>query len=399
MIAQTNDGTLRTEFDKPDYAVLAASQGQPCISIYTAPLSEIEASKQDVTRLTALLRTLQDKFSNDWLTLEMAEAILRSNWQLLQERTLAHRRTRTLAIFMNKSFFACYHLLSAVPEYAVVGGEFHIRPLLPLLPVDDRFFLLALSQNHVKLYQGSYHGLTERNVAEIPESLREDLSDRTFEQGYESHTAASASSTTKGAIFHGTHQDRKEQLLHFFRHVNQGIADSLKGQEAPLVVASVDYLFPIYKVANTYPHLLENAVAGNPDILSPDSLHDAAWKIVEENVSKTRDRAFAVYAAHINTPLASSNLREILNAANRGLIRFLFVPPVIECWGRLVAPDVVHVHAHQEPGDDDLLNLAAIHTIRHGGHVHVISPTQLREGAEVAAVFRYGLDSKGIAAA
>jgi hypothetical protein len=51
------------------------------------------------------------------------------------------------------------------------------------------------------------------------------------------------------------------------------------------------------------------------------------------------------------------------------------------------------VHAKQEPGDGDLLNLAAILTLRHGGRVYLVPPEQLREGVDLAAVFRFGLGS------
>jgi hypothetical protein len=96
-----------------------------------------------------------------------------------------------------------------------------------------------------------------------------------------------------------------------------------------------------------------------------------------------------VYQAHINSSRTSSNLRKVVIAAERGLVRFLFLPSEGEQWGSLAAPETVHVHNKQEPGDDELLNLAAVLTIRRGGHVYVVPPNELPEGAEVAAVFRF----------
>jgi hypothetical protein len=59
-----------------------------------------------------------------------------------------------------------------------------------------------------------------------------------------------------------------------------------------------------------------------------------------------------------------------------------------EQWGSLVLPETVHLHSGQEPGDDELLNLAAVLTLRHEGPVYVVPPDELREGASLAAVFR-----------
>jgi hypothetical protein len=95
-----------------------------------------------------------------------------------------------------------------------------------------------------------------------------------------------------------------------------------------------------------------------------------------------------MYKKLANTERTSSNLREILVAAARARIRYLFVPPGSEQWGEFVRPETVHLHAQQEPGDEELLNLAAVLTIRHEGQVYVVPPEELREGAPLAAVFR-----------
>lgn len=269
----------------------------------------------------------------------------------------------------------------------MVGKEFLVRPVLPLIPTHDRFFVLALSQKHVRLFEGSRTGMEDRHLQQTPENLHEDLEGLSFERRYEMHTAASVASNQKGAIFHGPSVSSKDRLIHFFRDVDRGVANLLKGQEAPLIVGSVEYLFPIYKEANTYPHLLDQAIVGNPDLLSAEALHAASWKIFEKQLSNEAARALEVYKPHVNTPLTSSNLRKIVAAADRGTVRFLFLSPTGEQWGSFESPETVHLHEKQEPGDEDLLNLAAVLTLGHGGQVWVVSANELREGADIAAVF------------
>jgi len=368
----------KTAIQEPEYAALAAAHQEPCISIYTGNSSQPGApAKQDLMRLKNLLRTAGPSFEGASMTLGEAEELLQSNWRALPEPQEAHPGgARELAIFMSRDFFGCCRLPSPVAGRVVIGHEFFVRPLLPLIPANDRFFVLALSQKHVKLFEGSRRGIRERTMKEVPENLHDDLEGLPFAARH------------KG-VYHGPSLDHKDRLIHFFRDIDHGVAASLKGQQAPLVVASVDYLFPIYKEANTYPHLLEDMVTGNPDLLSPYALHAASWRIVEKQFSEARARAFAVYQAHINSSRTSSNLRKVVIAAERGLVRFLFLPSEGEQWGSLAAPETVHVHNKQEPGDDELLNLAAVLTIRRGGHVYVVPPNELPEGAEVAAVLRF----------
>jgi len=364
------------EIKEPEYSALAASHEQPCITIYMSDNTPVGGMEQILTRLKNLLRTAESSFQGFPMTVGEAEELLTSHWSSIQDNEPVHPGTQGLAIFMSRNFFGRCHLPIAAPGFVVVGREFFIRPLLRFVPTDDRFFVLALSQKHVKLFEGSRRGIRERTMKEVPENLHDDLEGLPFAARH------------KG-VYHGPSLDHKDRLIHFFRDIDHGVAASLKGQQAPLVVASVDYLFPIYKEANTYPDLLEDMVTGNPDLLSPYALHAASWRVVEKQFSEARARAFAVYQAHINSSRTSSNLRKVVIAAERGLVRFLFLPSEGEQWGSLAAPETVHVHNKQEPGDDELLNLAAVLTIRRGGHVYVVPPNELPEGAEVAAVFRF----------
>ncbi len=380
----------RARIEGPDYKALTRVREGPCISVYTSRSSDAEQTKNGLRRIKDTLRGAAANFQNASMTVDDAERALESNWeQIWQAESGRASMHQGAVIFLSRDFFACYGLPAPIAERVVVGSEFFIRPLLASWRTNDRFFVLALSQKHVRLYEGSRCSMEERHLRDAPENLHEDLAGLSFERNYEMHTAASPVSNQKGAIFHGPSVSNKDRLIHFFRDVDLGVASTLKNQEAPLIVAAVEYLFPIYKEANTYPHLLEDTIAGNPDLLTPDALHAASWKIVQSHASEAEARAFDVYKEHINTPLSSSNLRKVIAAAAGGRVRFLFVPSTGEQWGLFQPPETVHIHNKKEPGDDELLNLAAMLTLRHGGEVYVVRADELREGAEVATVFRF----------
>ena len=102
------------------------------------------------------------------------------------------------------------------------------------------------------------------------------------------------------AVFHGTGAkeiDKKKIILNYFHKLNRGINDFLKNQNAPLVLACVDYLLAIYKEANTYKKIYDMYISGNPDSLSNDELHKNAVKILKpffeesykESINKFRE--------------------------------------------------------------------------------------------------------------
>ena len=65
----------------------------------------------------------------------------------------------------------------------------------------------------------------------------------------------------------------------------------LREEQAPLVVAAVDYLLPIFRQASAYPHLLQRGIEGNPDRLSEKELHDRAWTLVEPSFQAARTKS------------------------------------------------------------------------------------------------------------
>jgi hypothetical protein len=378
--------------EETEYDALAAPHPAPCISIYASNGPGTDVAKSRLPSLLGQLQTVEEKLRNTELPVEKAQRILNADLPSVEERESGITAGEGLAVFISPASFGYRYVPAHIGNQITVGREFLVRPLLEHRPANDQFFVLALSQNHVALYEGRATGIHQRTLQAVPKNLRESLSEPQFEGEY-GMKRAPGEAGRRGPVFHEPTSSHKDKVLHFFQKVAQGVEHLLKGQEAPLIVASVDYVFPIYRRANTYPHLQELTIGGNPDLLSPGELHKAAWKIFQRHASATSEKAFAVYVQHADTNLTSRNLREVLIAAHRGLVRFLFIPSSGEHWGSLDLPETVHVHESPEAGDEDLLNLAAILTIRHHGHVYVLPPERLPEGASIAAVFRFGTGS------
>ncbi len=157
-----------------------------------------------------------------------------------------------------------------------------------------------------------------------------------------------------------------------------------------LVSCRVDYLFPIYREANSYPHLLEQGITGNPESLKAEELHGQAWGIVEPQFLKAQEEAMAKYKQLAGSARASKDLKKIVPAACEGRIDILWVTVGVQQWG-FFDPDkcTIHIHAEPEFGDEDLLDFAAVHTILNGVTVYAMKPEEMPDEAPLAAVFRY----------
>jgi hypothetical protein len=278
-------------------------------------------------------------------------------------------------------------------ELVVVAPSFHLKPLLALLTGDGLFYVLALSQNQVRLLAGTRDHLGEVELPDSPKSLADALRYDDPERQLQFHTGTPGAGGRRGAMFHGHGtgiDDAKENILRFCQQVDRAVARFIRDGAAPLVLASVDYLASIYRAASTYPSLLEAAVAGNPEGLRPDELHARAWPLVEPQFRRDRERAAARYRELTGTGRTSREVTEVVPAARDGRVDVLFVAVGVRIWGTF-APDARAVELGDEaPGrNEDLLNLAAIHTLLNRGTVYAVAPGEMPDGAPVAAVLRH----------
>jgi hypothetical protein len=303
-----------------------------------------------------------------------------------------------LALFRSPDVFAPYRLPSSFRELVVVSNHFYLRPLLPFLCNNGRFFILALSRSTARLFEGTHFRVHEVElpggaVAEsLAEVLRYDLPDHKLQY----HDSSSGASVGKGgrqaviSLGQGVgSDDTREQMLQYFRQLERGLQELLRDETAPLVLAGVEYLFPLYREVNTYPHLLDQGIAGSLDRLKAETLHEKAWALVEAHVLKAQQDAAAQYKNYAATGRASNNISEIVPAAYNGRIESLFVAIDQEQWGIFVqATHTMHVHRSAKFRDEDLLDLAATQTLLHGGSVYAVEREHMPDTALVAAVFR-----------
>jgi hypothetical protein len=300
-----------------------------------------------------------------------------------------------LAIFLSSDFTRYYRLPLEFEDLVVVAERFHVKPLLPLLSGDGRFYILALSQDKVRLLRGSRDRVSDVELEGVPSSLAEALRLNDPERQLQFHTATgpSGGKGSRAAAFHGhggVVQDDKVDILRYFHKVDDGLRKLLAGEQAPLMLAGVDYLLPLYREANTYPHLIEAGIEGNPDNLSAEELHQQAWAIVQPRFLEERIEAAKRFRQFADTDQASDDLAEVVPAAYHGRIETLFVALDLQQWGTFdPATNEVQLHQDSKPGDQDLLDSAAVQTLLNGGSVYAVEPEQMPVGASLAALFRY----------
>jgi hypothetical protein len=379
-------------FTRKDLGDLMAA-GKPCVSLFMPTRRKGPETRQNHIRFKNLLGQAQEKLEQMSDTDDLASRILEPAQPLLADTRYWHFQSDGFVLFLSEKLSRTFRLPIRWQELVVVGDHFHLKPLIPFITDNMRWYVLALSQEHPGLYQCTRQQIQEVEAGGMPKSLAEAMRYEEPIKHFTMQPSSTLRSTGRSTMLHGhggATDEAEDRILQYFRQLNQGIHDLLGGESHPLVLAGLDHLLPLYREANTYPHLLDEELAANPKELSDEELHRRAWALVEPQLEKTRGEAISRYRNLMGTGRTSSALPELLPAAHFGRIETLFVVRDQEVWG-IFEPEEnrMEVHQDEKPGDEDLLNSATLLTLTNGGTVYAVDQKDMPDDSVLAAVLRY----------
>lgn len=295
---------------------------------------------------------------------------------LLKERGMSDREVRefleplahiegesygSLVAFRSKDLFKYFQVREELQESAIVADQFQVLSFLKALQDEHKhFYLLALSQKHVRLLRCTNHSADEVPLGpNTPTNVEQWLETRT--------PTSSADGPTAGAFTSTTDRDKlDEHIANFFRQIDSAVFEILRGETAPLVVCAVEYEATMWREINRYPHLVEGHVQGSPESLKGGEMHKRALEIVQKAFEEPMHKALELYERMGGSERVTSSPKEVAKAAAGGRVAHLFLS-----------------------GTDELVNAAALQTIAHGGDVWMTEPKFVPGGGPVAALLRY----------
>lgn len=385
---------------KGELRTLVEPRTGPCVTLYM-PTHEAGADiQQDPIRFKNLLREAEERLRAKGMKQPEVDAFMGEARKLLDlERIFWRSPKASFAMFLAPGFFKYYHLPLKLQEHIHVDGRFHTKPLMRLLSSNGRFFVLALSQDQIRLLEATQYTVRQCELKSTPTSITEALQYNELEQAPTMRVATSgtgnAQARGEGAFFgQGGGLDpsdvKKDDLREYFRLVDRGLHTILADDTAPMILAGVNYLLPMYREVNTYPNMMSEGIVGSPELLANEELHAQAWPIAREFLLSGEREAVAKFQNLTGSAKSSIDLKEIIAAAHQGRVEALFVANGREAWGAYdLASDTLTIEPASSVDNTDLLDLAATQTFMTGGRVYVLDPDAVPGGEPVAAVFRF----------
>ncbi len=339
------------------------------ISLYMPTVRAGDQIQQNPIRFKNLVTELDNLLSehDDISKAERETLIERLNELSAPAERFWEYQSDGLAIFISGAMFETHRLPIEFEELVVVGDHFHITPLIPLLAAEAEFYVLVLDQDQVRFLHGARDYIEAIELPDMPtsyaEALRFNVDQQTLQQ-------RSSSSGGDAAIFHGQGEGnvRKEKIFEFLQQIDQYVYDYLDDERAPLVLAGVEYQCAMYRDLSKYQHIHATHIEGSTKMLTNEELHLAAWEILSESFAKRLLELQERWAQFDGTAddRAVDGAKALLRAAYAGRVETMLHPAGARVLGTFDA-ETGDISTGEQSAEYDLINLAAIHTLRNGG--------------------------------
>ncbi len=381
-----------------DLKSLISQQGKWCISLYMPTHRVGREQQQDPVRLKNLLAKVETNLIANGLRRPKVQKLMQPAEELLADKNFWQHQSDGLAMFLANEFFVNYRLPASFKEFLLITKSFHTKPLFPLLNRVGKFYILFVSLNDIRLFQGTADTISEV-MLKFPTRMEQVLWADDPQRYLNLHSGSMSTNEGRGgvAIFHGhdPEDEEKKNILRFFQSINQGLNDLLEDKNLPMILAGVDHILPIFREACTYDNVLEDSISGNPDKENLKDIHERACQIATPIFEENQKKAFEKFEQlkGQQRSLATSDLQAAVKAAKFGQVETMFVPLDEQKWGRYDASNNnVILESKPGPESEDLLDLAAAETILNSGEVFAVPREQLPGDGDLAAILRFALE-------
>jgi hypothetical protein len=379
----------------------------PCVSIYMPMERRFPEQAQNEVRFRNLLKQVEGAERRPDLP-PPGDDVLVPLRTLLERRDPWTHPQNGLAVFAAPGFFRVYRLPRAVAERVVVASRFHIKPLLRMVQSADRYQVLALNRERVRLLEGNRDALVEVELAtDVPKTIEEALGERLTElqtQAYSYGTGpvggAGGRRNTRagpktGGIHHGQGSKKDEldvDIERFFRTVDRAIFEHhSKPSGLPLILAALaEYHAPFRRISHNR-QLLDEGIDANPDALADDELRDRAWRCMEPVYLQRLQLMIDRYGAARGANRGDDALPQVALAAVVGRVDVLMLERDRQVEGSMDPGTAVLQIADtvEAPGAGDVLDDLAEAVLRNGGEVIIVPHERMPSRTGLAAIYRY----------
>ena len=272
-----------------------------------------------------------------------------------------------------------FRLPNHLVEMVKVSDRFHVKPLLRAVSFPQAAFVLALAQGSVRLVEVAPDvPAFDVPVPDMPKDVASAV-------GKESITDRAPRGRLQGS------EGQKVRMRQYARLVDHALRAVLAGLDLPLILAAAEPLDGIFRSVNSYPHLADAGIAGNPEEVSDGDLAAAARGVLDELYAADLAALRELFETRTSQGRGAIELSDVGRAATYGAIDTVLVDIDVDL------PGVVDEESGAVTlgGGDDagygVIDEIARRVLLSGGRVVAVRADDIPGGGPAAAILRYAV--------
>lgn len=363
---------------RPEFKALNQIRADACVSIYlkTTPLSQnSDASRIELGNLVKQAREQLRAAEFD----EGRLALLMEHFdELADDAEFWRLQANSLVVLATADSIRTFRLANVLSPSVEISDRFHLKPLLRAIAFPQSAFVLALSENAVRLIEVHADlAPATMKVANLPKDAASAVGKSTLND-------RSPSRRIQGA------EGQNVRFHQYARQVDAALRPVLAGRETPLILAATGRLASVYRSVNSYPNLLENGIVISPDRTSDTDLAAAARPALDAAYAAEVTTLKALYDARAGDGRASSELSNCARAATYGAIEALLVdidtviPGLVD-----EQTGALHLVDRADATSYDVVDEIAGRAFATGARILGVRKADMPGERELAAILRY----------
>lgn len=359
----------------------------PYLSLYQPTHRTYPDNQQDPIRFQNLIKALEESLRQKYSTCDI-RPLLQPFKALAEDQDFWNHTLDGLAVLAASGVFHVYKLHRTVAALAVVADSFHIKPLIRILQSADRYHVLGLNRQQIKLFEGNRDALDEVELPPgVPRTATEVVGE---EESKEAHLSVSVGT----GVYYGTTSTADlldNEAERFFRAADRAILEHCSRPSGlPLILAALPENQSFFRRISRNPFLIPEGISTHPDALPIDALRDRAWQVMEPHYLARLSGLIDMFGVAQSKELAAAEVAQIAASAVAGRVGTLLIEADRLIPGRIdLATGEIALKNLAHPEVDDLLDDLAEIVLKNSGQVVIVPAERMPVETGAAAILRY----------